>query len=241
MERTVQTLESIFTKICSEAYPYEWNEDHITYQLMRSLRNLFGSRTIHFDNWSKMVEWRSFKNRGKQETSYGDIALLVNIQFSSGETLKGVINIEAKRDFNSGNFESIEQSQLDRIYGNLPHSQLLFYTHKAQRLQRKFPDSSTWLSHMWISPVNTARQLNRQIKPDDNWKLLRTAFPFTMFLTSRVFWGLDFDFREELYNDIESGINKIVDPSYLGVVNVYYEGQRPSEIALSEIWQEITE
>lgn len=241
MKRTIDALESVLTDICRSSYPYEWNEDHITYQLMRSLRNLFTNRTIHFDNWSKMVDWRSFKNTGKQENSYGDIALLVNIQFRSGESLKGVVNIEAKRDFNSGNFESMEQAQLDRIYNNLPHSHLLLYTHQEQSLQKKFPDSSTWSSHIWTTPLNSARQLNKQIDLKDNWKLLRTAFPFTMFLTARVFWGLDLDFREEIFKDIESGINRIVDPTYLGVVNVYYQGQRPVEIALSEIWQEIIE
>lgn len=239
MRRTVEALESLFSRICQGSYPYEWTEDHISYQLMKALRNLFENRTVHFDNWSKLVEWRSFKNRGKQETSYGDIALLVNIQFSSGEILKGVVNIEAKRSFPSGTFESINQYQLDRIYDNLPHSHLLFFNHQEQKLPSKFPDSSTWQSCMWITPVNSVRQLNQQVRLKDNWKLLRISFPFSMFLTARVFWGLDLDFREEVYKDIETGINRIIDPSYLGVVNVYYENQRPLEIALSEIWQEI--
>jgi hypothetical protein len=64
---------------------------------MKRLREIFARRIIHFNNWSKIVDWRSFKNRGKQETNYGDIALLVHVQFSSGEYLKGVSNIEAKR------------------------------------------------------------------------------------------------------------------------------------------------
>lgn len=238
MKRTVRTLEDALTSICQNSYPLEWDENHISFQLMRLLRQVFSNRVINFNGWSKIVDWRSFKNRGKQETNYGDIALIVNVQFSSGETLKGIVNIEAKRDFNSGNFESMDLVQLDRILTNSPYSHLLLYTHRGQVLQQKFPDESTWKSNMWISPINTAKQLLLQTN-SDNWKVLRTSFPFTMFLTSRIFWGLDLDFRDDVINDIESGLNNIINPSFLGIVNVYYENQRPIEIALSDLWEQI--
>ncbi|HEY5327389.1 MAG TPA: hypothetical protein VIJ27_10355, partial [Mucilaginibacter sp.] len=152
---------------------------------------------------------------------------------------KGVACLEAKRDFRSGNFESMDMAQLNRLHHNLPLAQLLLYTHDQQRLQMKFPDHSTWRSHFWVSPINTARELIRQLRPADNKNVLRTAFPFAMFLTARVFWGLDLDFRQEIAVDIENGINRIIDPTYLGVVNVYYEHQRPIETALADIWEEI--
>lgn len=239
MRQTIFGLESIFTRICTSSYPHEWDENHLTFQLMKQLRRLFSNRTIYFTNWSKIVDWRSFKNRGKQETNYGDIALLVNIQFSSGEILKGIVNIEAKRDFNSGNFESIDLKQLDRIWTNAPYSHVLLYTHNGHDLQLKFPDESTWNSSMWVAPLNTANKLLSQVRVRDNGKLLRTSFPFSMFLTSRIFWGLDLDFRDDLIKDIEFGENKILSPSFLGLVNVYYEHQRPLEINLSDLWEEI--
>jgi len=207
MRRTVNKLESIISELCNSSYPYEWDENHISFLLMKELRKLFSHRTISFNSWSKIVDWRSFKNRGKQETNYGDIALIVTIQFSSGECLKGVVNIEAKRAYNSGNFESVDLVQLNRILENLPYSHLLLYNHKRQKFQQKFPDESTWKSHLWISPINTARQILIQTKSKDNWKVLRTSFPFTMFLTSRIFWGFDLDFRDEVINDIQSGEN----------------------------------
>ncbi len=239
MRQTVTSLEQVFTQICNGSYPFDWDENHITYQLMKELRRIFSNRRIHFNSWSKIVNWRSFKNRGKLEAAYGDIALLVTVQFSSGETLKGVVNIEAKRDNDSSYFESMDIAQLNRIWTNAPYSHLLLYTHKANDLQIKFPDERTWRSHMWISPINTARQLLQQTKQSDNWKVLRTSLPFTMFLTSRIFWGFDLDFREELVKDIEDGLFKIVNPSFLGVVNVFYDGQQPQEIALSDLWEEI--
>jgi hypothetical protein len=239
MRQTVNSLETIFSEICTDSFPYEWDENHLTFLLMKNLRNLFDNRIINFNNWSKIVEWRSFKNRGKQETNYGDITLIVTVQFTSGETLRGVVNIEAKRDFNSGNFESVDMPQLNRILSNSPYSHLLLYTHKPQDLQLKFPDEKTWRSHMWISPVNTAKQMLSQTSPNDSWKVLRTSFPFTMFLTSRIFWGFDLDFRDDIIKDIESGLNKIIDPSFLGIVNVYYDHQRPIIINLTDLWEEI--
>jgi hypothetical protein len=239
LRKTVRALEEAFSAICRNSHPYEWDENHLSFQLMRRLREIFSNRVINFNGWSKIVDWRSFKNRGKQETNYGDIALIVNVQFSSGETLKGVANIEAKRDFKSGNFESVDLPQLDRILSNAPYSHLLLYTHKVQELQQKFPDESTWKSHIWISPINSSRQLLNQTSANDNWKVLRVSFPFTMFLTSRIFWGLDLDFRETILNDIELGLNNIINPSFLGIVNVYYENQQPIEIDLPDLWEQI--
>lgn len=179
------------------------------------------------------------KNRGKQETNYGDITLLVTVQFTSGEILSGAVNIEAKRSFNSGNFESFDLPQLNRIVTNAPYSHILLYNHQRQVLQQKFPDDSTWKSHFWISPINTTKQMFSQTGTTDNWKVLRTSLPFTMFLTSRIFWGLDLDFRDEIIKDIQSGENKIINPSFLGVVNIFYDHQNPIEVKLSDLWEQI--
>ena len=239
MRKTVDKLESIFSEICKESTPYEWDENHLSFMLMKRLRDLFSNRTIHFNGWSKIVDWHSFKNRGKQEQNYGDIALLVNIQFTSGEYLKGVANIEAKRDFTSGSFESLDSEQLRKIHLNLPYSHLLLYTQKGHTLPIKFPDEKSWESQLWVSPINTVRQMLTQMSLKDNQKILRTSFPLTMFLTSRIFWGLDLDFRDEVYQDIANGINKIVNPSYLAIVNIYYDHQKPIDVILTDLWEEI--
>jgi hypothetical protein len=239
VRRTVNDLEKIITEICQASAEYEWDENHISFQLMRKLRELFSNRLIRFQTWSKIVDWHSFKNRGKLEHSYGDIALLVHVQFSSGEMLKGVASLEAKRSFTSGNFESVDLSQLQRLLQNLPYSHLLLYHQTKQTHHIKFPDEATWNTHFWVSPINTSIQLLSQVSVKYNWKLIRASFPFSMFLTSRIFWGLDLDFRDEVYNDLVHGINKTTNPSFLGVVNVYYDRQRLIRPTLADIWEEI--
>ena len=239
MKNTVFEIEESIRNICTSSYPHEWDEDHISYLLMKELREHFSNRVIRFQDWSKIVDWKSFKNKGKNEQNYGDISLLVNVQFSSGEILKGIAFLEAKRSYPHNNFEAAKQEQFERIKSNLPYAQVLLYNHKEQRLQLKFPDESTWKSHFWVSPINTALELNSQVSIKDNWKLLRTSFPFSSFLTSRIFWGFDLDFRTEIYKDIESGLNTLMDSSYLGVVNVYYDHQRPIQNEIGQIWDEM--
>lgn len=239
MIRTIAALESSFSRICTSTFPLEWDENHLTFLLMKELRQIFSNRIIKFQDWSKIVHWQSFKNRGKQESSYGDISLLVHVQFSSGELIKGVATIEAKRSYQAGNFESVDLSQLDRIVENTPFAHLLLYNHWPQELQLKWPNDQTWKSNLWISPVNTAKELLSQTTISDNIKVLRVCFPFSMFLTSRIFWGLDLDFRDDIYNDIVGGLKKLSNSSYLGVVNVFYEHQKPIEVNLSELWVDI--
>lgn len=239
MWQTVTHLEHIFETICTTSYPLEWDENHLSYQLMKELRGLFSNRTVHFNGWSKIVDWQSFKNRGKNETNYGDIAILVNVQFTSGEVLKGVALLEAKRIYDSGSFDSVDEDQLKRIWYNAPYSHLLLYTNQKQELQLKFPDESIWRSCMWVSPINTAKEIINQTQTRENWKILRTSFPFAMFLTGRIFWGFDLDYRDEVIADIEQGLQKIINPSFLGVVNVYYDHQKPAAIQLADLWQPI--
>jgi hypothetical protein len=240
MRETILSIEYELSQICRNSYPDEWAEDHITFQLMRKCREIFANRIIRFNEFSKIVSWQSFKNLAKKpENLYGDISIIVNIQFSSGEILRGVANIEAKRQFYKGSFESMDFDQLKRIHMLAPHSHLLLYTIEPTKNEIKFPERSFWKSNMWITPTNTAKEILKQIPTGENWKLLRSSFPFTMFLMSRIFWGLDLDFRDEIRNDIESGRNRIIDPAYLAIVNVFYEGQRPIEVGISDLWQQI--
>lgn len=239
MRTLVNELERRFSRITMDNYPLEWDENHITYTLMKEMRDAFSKRRIQYKNFSKIVEWFSYKNKGKAESAFGDISLLVNIQFSTGERLRGVAFLEAKRDSASGNFGSISLAQLEKIHSNSPYSHLLLYLHKRQELPMKFPDEGTWESNIWASPVNTAIKKLEQLRPSDNLSTLRVALPFSMLITSRYFWGLDLDYREDSYKYALGGLGDSVPPSFLAVINVYYEGQVPDDIILNDTWEAI--
>jgi hypothetical protein len=237
MEKTVNELETFFEKLSNSAYPNEWDENFLSFSLMQELRRIFSNRTIQFDGWRKLIHWESYKNNGKKETNYGDIALILHIQFSSGEILKGIACIEAKRQYNSGRYEALNTAQLIRTLTMAPYSHLLFYNFNPEDLNLKFPDSGTWRTFFTISPINTS--LSYLLQTKNNSTVKRVSFPFSMFLTSRIFWGHDLDYRAEVYNDLSRGENRIIDPSYLGVVNIFYDGQRPINIELGDKWESI--
>lgn len=243
MERTIQDIERALADICSNAYPGEWDENHVTFSMMRMFRETFSSRTLRFDGWTKNVEWKSYKNKGGQETKYGDIALLVNVQFSDGQQMKGVASLEAKRLYNTGSFASIDTDQLERILRNAPYSHLLLYYPNPAEHLIKFKDPSHWRSCMWASPINTANQYLKQTDASDNDTVIRVALPFTMLLFARIFWGLDLDFRPEVYDEIIKGIeaNNVVPANYLGKIDIYYRerNQEPISVELSDNWQEV--
>ncbi|MES2702794.1 MAG: hypothetical protein V4649_09160 [Bacteroidota bacterium] len=244
---SVSKLEKIFKKISNESYPSEWDENHITYQLMKELRKLYSDdEKVDFNGFSKLVNWRSFKNRGKLETKYGDIAIIVNIQFSSGETLRGIATIEAKKKYGpiagiEVDFAALDKKQLSRIKENSPYSHLLLYSYSQEILPLKYPDKSEWPSYFWVSPINTVQPMLNEInRLNTNSKhIYRISFPFSMLIISRIFWGHDLDYRVEVYDDIVNGINKIINPDYLAVVDVFYQGQTSSATTIPEFWEEI--
>lgn len=239
MIEAVSELEDIFREICSTCKANEtWdNEDHITYRLIEALGNHFNKGVIKFQDFEKNVNWISYKNKSKSiEKKYGDIALIVNIQFVEGHTLKGVAIIEAKRDFpkNKNHFNSLNDQQLDRILKNAPYSHLLLYC-QNMRKRPLFPCGEYWNSNFWISPINTASEYSKKLGVS-NCNLERVSLPLSMFLVSRVFWGLDLDFREEIYKEITEGTNS---PSFLGVIDIFYNGQSKIPTALSKDWETI--
>jgi hypothetical protein len=235
----VRDLERTFASITAGSYPTEWDENHISYSLMKEMRSLLGFRRIKYDGFEKIVHWLSYKSKGTIETRFGDICLLVNIQFSTGEVLRGVAFLEAKRDNNRGKFEEITMPQLERIFQSAPYAHLLLYVHYAQTLPLKFPDDASWRSHIWASPLNTALLKLRQLRPVDNDNVLRVSLPFSMLLTSRFFWGLDLDYRADAFQTALGGFPGLGSPQYLGIVNVFYDGQAPVNISLSDNWEEI--
>jgi hypothetical protein len=241
MRSLVDDIEYSFTEIVEECGDYDWDENHITYSLMRKFREKLSHRQVHYQGFSKIVDWLSFKNRGKIETTNGDITMLVNIQFSSGERLCGASFLEAKRDNGDAQFNALNVTQLERIHSESPYSHLLLYTKKRQDLPRKFPHDGNWKSYFWATPCNTAIPLLKQLTPAITGRLLRVTMPFSMLLTQRYFWGLDLDYRLDERGRAIGGLeNLLTRADYLAIVNVYYDGQQPILPELPGKWDSIT-
>lgn len=240
MRKLAGEIERLVHQVCANEYQNaRWDEDNISYRLVEGLQNLLNGRQIDYDHFRKNVSLKAYKQQGAQETAHGDIAILVNIQFSDGETLKGVAFLEAKRLFNSGYFESIDLNQLARIRDNVPYAQVLQYYPSPAPFLLKFPFDSGFRSSMWVAPINTSHELLKQIPAKDNHKVIRVSFPLSQFITGRILWGKDLDFRPELYDDVLKAVDKKINPKYLCVLHTYYLNQRPLETIVGDTWKRI--
>src|ERR1051325_4468239 len=240
MRDLVFEIENVINQVCTNEYSNaRWDENNISFRLVEGLEKTLNGREINYVHFRKKISFKAYKQSGKSETNYGDIALLVNIHFSSVEILKGVAFLEAKRLFNSGYFESMDLNQLDRLKTNVPYAQVLQYYPNPTEFLLKFPFEWDFKSCMWVSPVNTSHELLKQLNDKDNHRIIRTSFPLSQFFTGRILWGKDLDFREDLYNEVLNAVGTRVKPQYLCVLDTYYTDQRPTKTEVSDYWQKI--
>lgn len=123
---------------CFKGYKHGfWNENSITGEVLRSLET--NGTLIEFDDCRHKTKWESFKLSGKNETTYGDIALLVKTWLSPDEYVEGVAFFEAKRiyhkppNYTLDGFSAIDNVQLERLKNSTPISRVLFYVADPQR------------------------------------------------------------------------------------------------------------
>ncbi len=109
----------------------EWDEDFITRNLLRDLRNeLSGSRFIGRDKKSS-INWQIYKLKGTFDNNFGDVALIVNINYQDGTSINGAAFLEAKkRDWRKTTFGAMKLPQAKKILKSAPRSQYLLYDYE---------------------------------------------------------------------------------------------------------------
>ncbi len=241
MENLVQELEYLVNKTCIKEYSEgRWNEDHISYLLVKGLQTILDGNEINYNHFKKKVSFKAYKQDGTMEEENGDIALLVNIRFSSGETLRGVAFLEAKRLYNSGHFDSIRVDQLENIRDNAPYSQLLQYYPCPNQFMVRFPDVTWFRSCMWVSPIQTACEMLRQMPVSRNESVIKVSLPLSQFIVGRILWGKDLDYRKNIYDEVLNAISEKIKPKFLCIVDTYYPNQQKLETIVGDRWIEIT-
>jgi hypothetical protein len=107
---------------------WDGQENPITDMLVGRLRAVLGQTQIIGEREKVVLGALAFKARGKIETRFGDLAVLVDLQFWDGSRLEGVAFYEAKRRAWKGQkLESVTTRQLRRIDNNLWNAHLLAY------------------------------------------------------------------------------------------------------------------
>src|SRR5690606_1984238 len=103
----------------------------ITLKLLSELNVALSSIELEGEDYRRTVEWESYKLRGKYETNFGDIAIVVNINYRDGTHLDGVAFLEAKRrDWRKTTFSAMNDIQLKRVLLNAPRAHYLLYDYE---------------------------------------------------------------------------------------------------------------
>lgn len=201
-------LENVIRDSIGGVSGHEWDEDFITRNLLRDLRNdLSGFRFIGRDKKSA-INWQIYKLKGTFENNFGDIALVVNINYRDGTSINGAAFLEAKkRDWRKTTFGAMKLPQAKKILKNAPHAQYLLYDYEEIT---NFLNGSLYLEELSyyyhhrgasvpFAPVTRAVcvPLNLAVATTSKDTLLyRHGVPFSQMLSNRYFQGLDLEFDD---------------------------------------------
>lgn len=130
LEKANDKIEQALVDCFNDYHLDGWSENHITTQVMRSIESL--GLEIDWADKRQKVKWEGFKLKGKAETSFGDIAVIVKVWVTSDRFVDGVAFYEAKRQFFDDNwkpkgFSSIKLEQLSNIISKTHASNVLLY------------------------------------------------------------------------------------------------------------------
>ncbi|OOE67744.1 hypothetical protein [Salinivibrio kushneri] len=81
----VSELESEIRSTISSCFPAEWDENHLTYSLLKEIRKRFSIKNIFWGNpFPENISWSAYKYNGEIEKKHGDIGILVKIVYRDG-------------------------------------------------------------------------------------------------------------------------------------------------------------
>jgi hypothetical protein len=129
LERFTAQIENILETEVIKLLPGTWNEDLLTYNFLIRLTRELSTTQIEDQRGTLNVRINAFKQSGAlAETKFGDIAVIVRINYPDGEILEGVGFLEAKkRKMDSTRYDTVKVRQLKTINKNAPRARLLLY------------------------------------------------------------------------------------------------------------------
>ena len=241
----VINLERAISESVKRNFPKAWDEDHITYSIIETLESRFGQSiqidlASGIDRWHPWryppflavppyvgelnVRWAAYKQTGRDERTFGDIAILIAMRFRDGTALFGVGFSEAKkRNRNDCRFSQVRADQTKRILRNAPRSVFLLYDHDPVCFHVVNGWTCGWSTHSVCIPMDLAMATRKK-----DTSLYKHSQPFALqFL--RYLLGMDLDFSTRAV-EIARGVHEdIGSPTYLLVIGVGFDTTAPGE------------
>lgn len=226
-------IEEVINDLVASSKALRWDENYITAELFaRITTRLNGSLISDLDD--KVVFLTPFKLGLSSEKKFGDIAIIVNIDYGDGDSIEGVAFLEAKKKYKaSRNFDALKWEQLNRIYNNAPHSQLLLYDFRdisefasTGLVSKKSGNATNPMIQLPVTkfvtvPLTKAIQVKKK-----NDRLYKLSLPLSYQIGYRYMNGFDLDFQhdilKEVKTDFENNFENIDSemPNYLIYVSV---------------------
>ncbi len=215
LNRFCQGIEELINELVQEIFILNWDEDFITRKLLSQLaQKLNGSQITDLEN--RVVFLTPFKLTKPVEKKFGDIAIIVNIEYGDGDKIEGIAFLEAKRKYKeSRNFDAIKWEQLERICNNAPHSQLLLYDFRdisefssTGLVTKKSATASNPMAQLPVTkfvsvPINKAIQIKQK-----NERLYKLSLPFSYQVGYRYMNGFDLDYNNDKLNQVKEDFGK---------------------------------
>lgn len=214
--------------------PREWNEDHITYTWLSQLRSV--APRIHFAKSPRIsVIWDAYKMDGRLEEDNGDVAFIVKVSFSNSNALTGVAFLEAKRIYNSGNYDALKWPQLKHIADRSSYHHILLYDFQEQETLHPmsccccldYPCDFFWSKKAIGIVVPTLHALAYKTKSQS---LATIGYRLSEQIFFRYFRGLDLNFDQSLVENVKAGVTGGV--KYLAVAHVILNEETEVEPSL---------
>lgn len=215
LNRFCQGIEELINELVEEIFVRDWDEDYITRKFLSQItQKLNGSQISDIEN--RVVFLTPFKLTKPVEQKFGDIAIIVNIEYGDGDNIEGIAFLEAKRKYKeSRNFDAIKWEQLERIYSNAPHSQLLLYDFRdisefasTGLVSKKSATASNPMTQLPVTkfvtvPINKAIQVKQK-----NERLYKLSLPISYQLGYRYMNGFDLDFKNDILSKVKGDFQK---------------------------------
>ena len=225
-------LENVIRESIAGVTGHEWDEDFITRNLLRDLRNNLSHSRLFGRDSKNGINWQIYKLKGTFENNFGDIALVVNINYRDGTSINGAAFLEAKkRDWRKTTFGAMKLPQAKKILKNAPRSQYLLYDYEEIT---NFLSGSLYLEelsyyyhhrgmHVPLAPVTRAVcvPLNLAVATTSKDTLLyRHGVPFSQMLSNRYFQGLDLEFDDTSKKVATGFLKKFGLPKFVVTINI---------------------
>ena len=233
-------FENIISNSILDNYPYSWDEDTITLNLLRDLRKKLSSIKMEEKETNHNITWQIYKLKGTYETKYGDISLVINKHYKDGTYLEGVAFLEAKRrDTRKTTFSAMNKLQLNRILSNAPHAQYLLYDYENitnfQINSQLFSNAEhyhhrhhynihTQKTNAVCTPMNIAKSTGYK-----DTLLYKHSTPFSVMLTERYFQGLDLEFDDKSKKVATGFLTKFGLPKFILEIKIRESDERVSD------------